>query len=162
MGMKTLDDLFLHFMKDMYYAEKQLTKALPKMAKKASSNQLRKAFEDHLKETEGQIERLERTFKLIDETPKGETCQAIEGIIEEGEELIDEASDAETRDAGMIAAAQAAEHYEISRYGTLVSWAKQLGHTEAAGLLQQNLDEEYAANDKLTKLAEDSLNRKAA
>lgn len=162
MAMKSLDDLFLHFLQDMYYAEKQLTKALPKLAKKADSAKLRKAFEDHLKETESHVERLEKVFGLIGETPKGETCQAIDGIVEEGEELIDESSDANARDAGMIAAAQAAEHYEISRYGTLLSWAKQLGHDDAADLLKKTLGEEKAADDLLTGLAEERVNQKAA
>jgi ferritin-like metal-binding protein YciE len=160
--MKDLSELFEHFLKDIYYAEKQITKALPKMAKKADSDDLRKAFESHLKETEGQIENLEKVFEMLGKKPKAEKCPAILGIIEEGEEIMKECEDPDARDAGMIAAAQAVEHYEITRYGTMVAWAKRLGHDKAATLLQKNLDQEYAADEKLDKLAEGKLNSEAA
>jgi ferritin-like metal-binding protein YciE len=161
-AMKDLNALFEHFLKDIYYAEKQVKKALPKMARKADSPDLRAAFEHHLDETEQQIEVLERVFSLLGQTPRGVTCQAIDGILEEGREIMDEASDPDACDAGMIAAAQAVEHYEITRYGTMISWARTLGMTEAADLLRSNLDQEYAADEKLTKLAESTLNRQAA
>ena len=161
-AMKSLEDLFIHHLKDIYYAEKQIIKALPKMAKKADSAKLRKAFEDHLKETEGQVQRLEQVFELFGEKAKGETCPAIEGIIKEGEEGIKDSKDADVRDAGMIADAQAVEHYEISRYGTLIAWANQLGKKDAASLLQQTLDQEYKADRLLSKLAEGQLNKEAA
>jgi ferritin-like metal-binding protein YciE len=161
-AMKSLDDLFVNLLKDMYYAEKQILKALPKMAKKAEASELRQAFEHHFRETEGQVERLEQVFKLCDLEPRGKTCPAIKGIIEEGEEDMKDAKDAEVLDAAMIADAQAVEHYEIARYGTLIAWAKQLGMNEALGLLQQNLEQEYNADKLLTDLAEGQLNRKAA
>ncbi len=162
MAMNNLNDLFVHFVRDMYYAEKQILKTLPKMAKKADSDQLGKAFEHHRAETEGQIENLEKVFELLDLKPRGVTCEAIKGILEEGKEIMEEAGDNDTRDAGMIAAAQAVEHYEITRYGTMVAWAKRLGMADAAKLLQANLDQEYAADTKLSKLAEGSLNKQAA
>jgi ferritin-like metal-binding protein YciE len=162
MAMNNLKDLFVHFVRDMYYAEKQILKTLPKMAKKADSDQLRKAFEDHREETEGQIENLEKVFELLDLKPRGVTCEAIQGILEEGKEIMEEAGDDDTRDAGMIAAAQAVEHYEMTRYGTMVAWAKRLGMADAAKLLQANLDQEYAADTKLSKLAEGGLNKQAA
>ncbi|WP_040485038.1 ferritin-like domain-containing protein [Lutibaculum baratangense] len=162
MAMKSLDDLFLHFLKDMYHAEKQILRTLPKMAKKAESDDLRKAFEEHRDETEGQIERLEQVFEMVGKRARGEYCDAIHGILEEGKEIMNEAEDKNTLDAGMIAAAQAVEHYEISRYGTLIAWAKQLGHDKAATLLKQTLDEENHADELLSKLAESSLNKKAA
>lgn len=162
MAMNSLKDLFVHFVRDMYYAEKQILKTLPKMAKKADSTDLRRAFEEHREETETQIENLERVFELLDLKPRGVTCEAIEGILEEGKEIMEEAGDADTRDAGMIAAAQAVEHYEITRYGTMVAWAKRLDMSEAAKLLQANLDQEYAADEKLSSLAVGSLNKEAA
>lgn len=162
MPLKTLDDLFLHFVKDMYFAEKQLVKALPKMAKKASSAKLAEAFESHLEETKVHVTRLEEVFEILGKSPRAETCQAIKGIIEEGEEIMDEAGDPDACDAGLIAAAQAAEHYEISRYGTLVAWATKLGLNDAAKIFNSTLDEEYSADKKLSSLAEGSLNKKAA
>jgi ferritin-like metal-binding protein YciE len=162
MSLTSLNDLFTHFVRDMYYAEKQILKTLPKMARKAEAPELREAFESHREETEGHVENLEKVFGLLNLKPRGVTCQAIEGILEEGKEMMDEASDADTRDAGMIAAAQAVEHYEITRYGTMVAWAKRLEMTEAAALLQENLDQEYAADKKLTKLAVGALNQQAA
>lgn len=161
-AMKSLQDLFVNLLKDMYYAEKQIMKALPKMAKKADSDELRQAFEHHLEETKGQIERLEQVFALCDLKPAGKTCPAIKGIIEEGEEDIKDAKDPDVLDAGMIADAQAVEHYEIARYGTMIAWAKQLGMRDAADLLQQTLDQEYNADRLLTNLAEGQLNRQAA
>jgi ferritin-like metal-binding protein YciE len=160
--MKDLNALFVHFLRDIYYAEKQILKTLPKMARKADSQDLREAFEHHREETETHVENLEKVFETLGLKARGVTCEAINGIIEEGKEIMDEAEDADVRDAGMIAAAQAVEHYEITRYGTLVSWAKTLGEQDAAKLLQQNLDQEYAADDKLTKLAESTLNKEAA
>ncbi len=162
MSLKTLEDLFKHFVRDMYYAEKQVLRTLPKMARKADSPKLREAFEHHRDETETQIQNLERVFELLDLKPRGITCQAIDGILEEGKEIMEDATDADARDAGMIAAAQAVEHYEITRYGTMVAWARRLGMSEAADLLQANLDQEYAADRKLSKLAESGLNRQAA
>lgn len=159
---KNLEDLFLHHLKDIYFAEKQVMKALPKMAKKSDSDKLRQAFEDHLRDTEGHIARLEQVFGIFGEKAKGETCPAIEGIIEEGEEGIKDSDDSDVRDAAMIADAQAVEHYEISRYGTLIAWAKQLGKNEAAKLLQETLDEEYNADRLLSALAEGKLNKEAA
>lgn len=160
--MKDLDQLFKHFLRDMYYAEKQVEKTLPKMARKADSAELREAFEHHLEETREQIDNLEKVFDALGLKARGVTCEAINGILEEGKEIMDEAEDGDTRDAGMIAAAQAVEHYEITRYGTMISWAKTLGKEDVISLLQANLDQEYAADDKLTKLAESTLNREAA
>ena len=162
MAMKNLSDLFVHFVRDIYYAEKQVLKTLPKMARKADSPKLREAFEHHREETEQQIENLEKVFEQLGLKARGVTCDAINGILDEGKEIMEEAQDKDTRDAGMIAAAQAVEHYEITRYGTLVSWAKQLGHLQAVPLLQANLDQEYAADKKLSSLAEKTLNMQAA
>jgi ferritin-like metal-binding protein YciE len=146
----------------IYYAEKQLVKALPKLADKATSPKLVDAFESHLKDTRQHVERLERVFEICGRAPRAVTCAAIQGILEEGKEIMSETDDPEARDSGLIAAAQAAEHYEISRYGTLAAWADQLGMKEAAKILNQTLDEEYAADKKLSAIAEGSLNRKAA
>lgn len=162
MAMKTLEDLFVHMLRDMYHAEKQILKALPKMARKAGSPDLRKAFETHLGETEGQVATLEKVFASLDLKPRGIPCEAIKGLAEEADEIIEEVGDSDALDAGLIASAQAVEHYEIARYGTLVAWAKQLGRTDAARLLQQVLDQEHAADRKLTGLAEGGLNRQAA
>lgn len=160
--MKTLEDLFVHFLKDIYYAEKQILKALPKMAEAVESPQLTKAFEKHLKETEGQVERLEKVFKLLDMAPRGEKCPAILGLIEEGEEIMEKGEDPDAIDAGLLADAQAVEHYEIARYGTLIAWAQQLGYKEAIPLLKATLDEEKNTDKALTQLAEASLNKQAA
>ena len=162
MSMKTLDDLFLHFLQDIYYAEKQLVKTLPKMAKKAAAPKLVEAFESHLEETREQVNRLEEVFAILGKKPKAEECPAIDGIIEEGKEIMDESADDETRDAGLIAAAQAAEHYEIARYGTLVAWGDRLGMDDAVKILNKTLDEEYGADKKLSALAENAINKKAA
>jgi ferritin-like metal-binding protein YciE len=158
---ETLDDLFLHTLRDIYYAENQITKALPKMIEKATDPQLTQGFETHLRETEGQIERLDRVFAMIDKDAKGVTCPAIDGIIKEANEIAGDIADKQVLDAGLIAAAQAVEHYEITRYGTLIAWAKQLGRSDVADVLKQTLDEEYATDDKLTRMAETSVNREA-
>jgi ferritin-like metal-binding protein YciE len=162
MKIENLNDLFLHTLQDIYFAEKQIVKALPKMMKKTDSPELGKAFESHLAETEEQVTRLEQVFEMLGQKPKATKCPAIEGIIEEANELIGDIQDPDTRDAGMIAAAQAVEHYEITRYGTLVSWAELLGMQDAAKVLGQTLKEEYGADQKLTKLAESRLNKEAA
>ena len=158
---KTFNDLFLHQLQDVYYAENQITKALPKMIDKATAPDLKAGFQTHLRETEGQIARLERVFELEGMAPKGVTCPAIDGIIKEANEVAGEVSDKAVLDAALTAAAQAVEHYEISRYGTLVAWAGQLGHSQVVPLLQATLDEEKATDDKLTTLAEKKVNKKA-
>jgi ferritin-like metal-binding protein YciE len=159
---KNLNDLFLDTLKDIYYAEKQVLKALPKMAKAAHSDKLRAAFEKHHGETEGQVERLEKIFELIDKPARGKTCDAIQGILEEGKEIMDEYKGSEALDAGMVAAAQAVEHYEISRYGTLKQWAQQLGIKDAVRLLDETLQEEKKTDETLTSLAESAVNLAAA
>ena len=159
---KTLDDLFLETMKDIYHAEKQLLRALPKMAKAAESEELRKAFQTHRDETEKQVERLERVFEMIDKPARGKACAAMQGLVEEGKEVMEDFKGSDALDAGLLAAAQAAEHYEISRYGTLRTWAKQLGHRHAAKLLEETLAEEKKTDELLTKIAEGAANRKAA
>lgn len=159
---RNLNDLFIHGLKDVYFAENQITKALPKMAEKATASALKKAFEDHLKETKQQIKRLDQVFKLCGVEAKGEKCPAIEGIIKEGEEMMSEIEDGETRDAAMIAAAQAVEHYEIARYGTLVAWAGLLGMKDAQNILRDTLAEEKDTDAKLNRMAEDKINKKAA
>jgi ferritin-like metal-binding protein YciE len=158
----TLHDAFLDELRDAYDAEKQLTKALPKMAKAASSPGLRKAFEAHLEETRGQIDRLEQVFASLDEKVRGKHCDGIAGIIDEGKAVMEEDFDEATMDACLIAGGQRAEHYEMAAYGTLVAWARAMGHTEAANLLQETLKEEKAADQKLSSLAEDGINREAA
>ena len=159
---KDLNDLFHDTLKDIYYAEKQILRALPKMAKAASSDKLRAAFEKHFNETEGQVERLEEVFELIEKPARGKTCDAIQGILDEGKEIMDEYKGCEALDAGMIAAAQAVEHYEISRYGTLKQWAQQLGLKDAVRLLDQTLQEEKKTDESLTSLAEAAVNVAAA
>ena len=159
---KTLNDLFLDTLKDIYYAEKQILKTLPKMAKAAQSEELRAGFEQHAEETEGQIERLEQVFELIGKPARGKTCDAILGIIEEGKSIMDEFKGTSALDAGLISSAQAVEHYEIARYGTLKAWANQLGMKDAVKLLEQTLQEEEATDQKLTQLGESSANLKAA
>jgi ferritin-like metal-binding protein YciE len=158
---KKLDELFHDTLKDIYYAEKKILVALPKMAKAAQSNDLRAAFEKHRGETEEQIARLEDVFAAIDEKPQGKKCAAIEGIIEEGQEIIKEYKGSAALDAGMLAAAQAVEHYEISRYGTLRAWAEQLGLDDAAKLLDATLKEEEATDEALTELADGAINAAA-
>ncbi len=159
---KTLDDLFLDTLKDIYYAERQILKALPKMAKAAHSDALRAGFEQHRDETEGHVERLEQVFELLGKTPRGKTCDAILGILEEGKSIMDEFKGTSALDAGLVSAAQAVEHYEIARYGTLKTWASQLGMQEAVALLDATLKEETATDMKLSKLATTQVNREAA
>lgn len=159
---KTFDDLFVHQLQDIYYAEKQLVKALPKMAEKATSPKLKQAFKSHLEETEGHVARLEDVFRMHGTQAKAVDCPAIDGIIEEANEVAGDVADKEVLDAALIAAAQAVEHYEITRYGTLVAWAKQIGRQDCADALTRTLNEEYAADDKLSELAESGINRKAA
>ena len=158
----TLHDAFIDELRDTYDAEKQLTKALPKLAKAATSAELRKAFESHLQETNGHIKRLEQVFGSLDEKVRGKHCDGIAGIIEEGKSIMEEDFDETTMDACLIAAGQRAEHYEMAAYGTLIAWAQAMGHEEAVGLLQQNLNEEKAADKKLSALAEGGINQEAA
>lgn len=158
---KTLEDLFLDELKDMYNAENQLTRALPKMAKKATSEELRNAIETHLEETQNQIERLEKVFQEIDQAAKGKTCQAMKGLIEEGTEIMEDASEDMVRDAGIISASQKIEHYEIASYGTLVTFAKNLGYDKAAELLEETLEEEKKTDKLLTDLAVSGINQEA-
>jgi ferritin-like metal-binding protein YciE len=159
---KTMDDLFVHTLSDMYYAEYQIVKALPDMIKKATDATLKQGFQTHLGETKNQVKRLEKVFELHGVEILGVDCPAIDGIIEEADELASEVDDKNVLNAALIAAAQAVEHYEIARYGTLIAWAKQLGRADCASLLEQNLKEEKAADSKLTALAESNINRKAA
>lgn len=159
---KTLDDLFVHTLQDIYYAENQITKSLPKMIAKATDPQLKQGFEMHLAETQNQIKRLEQVFQMHGQPVKGVTCAAMDGILEEATETMSDVGDKEVLDAAMLSAAQAVEHYEITRYGTLIAFAKQLGRDDCASVLQQNLDEEKATDQKLTTLAESRVNRKAA
>jgi ferritin-like metal-binding protein YciE len=158
----TLHDAFIDELRDTYDAEKQLTKALPKLAKASSNPQLRQAFETHLRETQGHVERLEQVFESLEEKVRAKHCDGIAGIIEEGKSIMDEDFDEITMDACLIAAGQRAEHYEMAAYGTLVAWAEAMGHTEAARLLEQTLNEEKAADKKLSGLAEGGINRNAA
>ena len=162
MAVRNLNDLFIHGLKDIYYAERQILRALPKMAKKADSDQLRSAFEEHRGQTEEQIHRLQQVFEAIGKPARGVKCQAIEGIIEENEEIVGEVEDEDVLDAAMIASAQAVEHYEISRYGTLIAWARELGlDRKVVDLLSQTLEEEKETDKRLTQLAEERENRKA-
>jgi len=158
---ETLQDLFLHQLQDIYYAENQITKALPKMIEKATDPELRMGFETHLRETEGQIRRLEKAFDSLGEKPKAVTCPAIDGIIKEANETAGEIADKAVLDAALIAAAQAVEHYEITRYGTLIAWGGQLGHAEAVRQFEETLAEEKATDEKLTTLATTKANAKA-
>lgn len=158
---KTLQDLFHDTLKDIYFAEKKILTALPKMAKAANTEELRAAFEKHHGETEGQIERLEQVFKIIGEAPKGKTCDAIMGLIEEGQEIMKEYKGMPALDAGLLAAAQAVEHYEIARYGTLKTWADELGLKDAVKLLDATLAEEKNTDSSLTELAEGMVNQHA-
>ena len=154
MSLNTLDALFEDGLRDMYYAEKKLVKTLPKMAKKASSEELADAFNFHKTETEGHVERLEKVFEMLGKTARAKKCEAMEGLAKEGSHVMDEAEEDGVMDAGLIASAQAVEHYEIARYGTLVAWANQLDMADAASLLEENLAEEKAADEKLTSIAE--------
>ncbi|WP_444666244.1 YciE/YciF ferroxidase family protein [Cereibacter changlensis] len=158
---QTMDDLYQHMMQDIYYAEKQIEKALPKMMEKASSAPLKSGFESHLAETRGHVARLEKAFDLLGLPAKAVTCPAIDGIIKEANEVAGEIADPKVLDAALAAAAQAVEHYEMTRYGTLIAWSKELGHSEVAALFEQTLAEEKAADQKLTQLAESRLNKAA-
>ena len=155
---KQLDELFVETLKDIYYAEKKLATSLPKMAKAAHSEELAAAFEKHAQETEVQIERLEQIFAMCDETPKGKTCDAINGLLDEGKEVMSDFKNSPAHDAGLLAAAQAVEHYEIARYGTLSTWADKLGMRDAASLLEETLAEEKKTDQDLTKLAVSIVN----
>ena len=159
---KTLDDLFLDTLKDIYYAEKQIVKTLPKMAKAAQSEELKAGFEQHAGESEVHVERLEQIFELIGKPARAKTCDAILGIIEEGKSIMDEYKGTAALDAGLVAAGQAVEHYEMARYGTLKTWAQQLGMTEAVALLDATLQEEIATDKKLSQVAKSNVNQKAA
>ena len=158
---RTLQELFLSTLQDIYHGEKQILKALPKMAKNATTPELKEAFQHHHEQTEGQVERLQRVFELMNKSARGRTCEAIEGLVEEGKEVMDEAETGEVMDAGLIAAAQAVEHYEIARYGTLRAWAQQLGMQEAAQLLGQTLEEEKQTDELLNRIAMAGTNRAA-
>ena len=158
----SMDDLFVHTLRDIYYAEKRILKALPTMIEKAQNSTLRQAFQSHLGETEGHVKRLEEVFRMHGVEASTVKCPAIDGIIAEAEEIASEVADQEVLDAALAAAAQAVEHYEITRYGTLIAWAKQLGRQDCASVLEQNLNEEKAADQKLTALAESAVNRQAA
>ena len=159
---QSMNDLFVHGLQDLYYAEKEIVGALPEMISKATSPQLKSAFESHLQETNNHVRRLEQVFQMHGATPKSITCPAIDGIINEANEVAGEVADKNVLDAALIAAAQAVEHYEISKYGTLIAWAKQLGRNDCAQVLQQTLAEEKGADEKLTSIAEGAVNRRAA
>jgi ferritin-like metal-binding protein YciE len=159
---KNMNDLFVHTLRDIYYAEKQIVKALPEMVDKSNDPQLKQGFQTHLRETENHVKRLEKVFDMIGQKAQGVDCPAIDGIIEEANDVAGEVEKEPVLDVALIAAAQAVEHYEMTRYGTLISWAKQLGHGDCATLLQQTLDEEKATDKKLTTMAEAGVNRKAA
>jgi ferritin-like metal-binding protein YciE len=159
--MATLEDLYTDLLKDLYSAEKQLVKALPKMAKNAQSPDLQKAFQEHLRQTEGQVDRIERIFSDMNGSPRGKKCVGMEGLIEEGNELLQEDVEPDVLDAGLIAAAQKVEHYEIAGYGTARAWAERLGYDRAARLLKETLEEESMANEKLTRIAESHVNMEA-
>lgn len=161
MKIKSLDNLFIHELKDLYSAEKQMVQGLQKLAKKASREELRAAFEQHLEETRGQVERLEKIFAELDWSPRGEKCEGMAGLIQEAEGVMEDTEDPDVLDAALIAAAQKQEHYEISGYGTARTYAQMLGNQEAARLLQQTLDEESAADERLNKLAEGMVNWEA-
>jgi len=159
---KSMDDLFVHTLRDIYYAEKQILKSLPDMIEKSSDPQLKQGFQAHQSETRNQVTRLEQVFRLHGHEPKGIDCPAIDGIIEEAEDVVGEVEDKSVLDAALIAAAQTVEHYEITRYGSLIAWAKELGRNDCAALLQQNLDEEKATDRKLTSIGESRVNRMGA
>jgi len=159
---KNMDDLFVHTLRDIYYAEKQIVKSLPEMIDKAHNQQLKQGFQTHLRESENHVKRLEQVFQLLGKQAQGVDCPAIDGIIEEAEDVAGEVQDKTVLDAALIAAAQAVEHYEMTRYGTLIAWAKQMGRNDAATLLNQTLEEEKATDKKLTQMAEANINRRAA
>lgn len=161
-GIKSMDDLFVHQLQDIYYAEKQILKSLPDMIEKASDGDLKAGLKHHLTQTQSHVTRLEQVFKLHGTEPAGTDCPAIDGIIEEAEEISGDIEDKEVLDAAIIAAAQAVEHYEITRYGTLTAWAKTLGRDDCAAILHKTLEEEKAADEKLSGIAKSKVNRKAA
>lgn len=158
----TLHEILIDELRDVYHAEKQITKALPKMIKAATSEQLKAGFEKHLEETHGQIERIEKCFELLDQRARGKTCEAMQGIIEEAQHMLEEDLSAEVLDAVLVASAQKVEHYEIASYGTLITWAQQLGLKDVATLLSQTLEEEKATDVKLSELAVNGINKRAA
>ena len=162
MAVTTLEDLFYETLKDIYYAEKKLVRTLPKMAKKAGSPELKQAIQSHLAETEGQVQRLEQVFASMEKKPVAKKCEAMDGLISEADEVLSEIQDKRTLDAAIISSAQTVEHYEIARYGTLICWARELGMSEAEALLQETLEEEKAADMKLSGLAESYINQQAA
>ena len=159
---KTLDDLFVHTLQDIYYAEQQITKALPQMIEQASDPQLKQAFQTHLGESEQHVKMVEQVFRMHGKEPKGVTCPAIDGIISEAQDIAGDVEDKQVLDAALLAAAQAVEHYEITRYGTLVAWAKQLGRQDCASVLHQILEQEKATDQKLNRIAESKVNQRAA
>lgn len=159
---KTMNDLFLHTLQDIYYAEQQILKSLPDMVEKATDAKLKQGFQTHQRETEGQVKRLEQVFQMLDVKAKGVDCPAIDGILKEAKEVAGEVEDKSVLDAALIAAGQAVEHYEMTRYGTLIAWAKQLGRQNVISLLQQTLEEEKATDAKLTSMADANINRRAA
>jgi ferritin-like metal-binding protein YciE len=159
---KSMDDLFVHMLRDVYYAEKQIVKALPEMIDKASDPELKQGFEKHLRETENHVTRLEQVFELTGQKAQGVDCPAIDGILEEADDVAGEVEKKSVLDAALIAAAQAVEHYEMTRYGTLIAWAHQLGHNNVVPLLEQTLKEEKATDEKLTEMAESGVNLRAA
>jgi len=159
---KSMNDLFEHQLRDIYYAENQIVKALPKMIDKASSSELRDGFSQHLEQTRTHVARLEQVFEMQDLTPEGADCPAIDGIIEEADDVSGEVADKRVLDAALIAAAQAVEHYEITRYGTLIAWARELGRSDCVSLLEKTLEEEKATDEKLSSLAETNVNLRAA
>lgn len=160
--MKTMNDMFLHFLQDIYYAERQILKALPKMAKAAQSEKLRQAFTHHREETQGQVDRLQQVFEQLGKRARGTTCEAIQGLIEEGEDVVNEFEPGVVRDAGLAACAQAVEHYEMARYGALIAWAKACGLNDAVSLLEETLAEEKKADGLLNQIANGELNEQAA
>jgi len=162
MKLKTLEDLLLHELRDLYSAEKQLLKALPKMAKASSNEELKAGFEEHLSQTETHVERLEQAFELLGKPARAETCKAMKGLVEEGSDIIEEDAEPAVHDAGLICAAQKVEHYEIASYGTVIAWAEKLGQSEVAELLSETLDEEKETDEKLTELAESAINVEAS
>jgi ferritin-like metal-binding protein YciE len=159
---KNMNDLFVHTLRDIYYAEKQILKALPDMVEKATNPELKQGFQSHLRQTENHVKRLEQVFQIIGQKAQGVDCPAIDGIIKEAKEVAGEVEQKKVLDAALIAAAQAVEHYEMTRYGTLIAWANELGKRDCVSLLQQTLDEEKATDKKLTEMAESHVNRKAA
>ena len=159
--MKTMNELFLHFLQDMYYAERQILKALPKMAKAAQSDELKQALTHHREETQHQVERLQHVFEQVGKRARGQTCEALNGIVEEGEEVVEQFDAGPVRDAGILANAQAVEHYEMARYGTMIAWAKICGMPEAVKLLEETLAEEKKADELLNKIANSSVNKQA-